>query len=120
MRQMTMNEQSTNNGLNINSIRNKFNNLQELIKDNIDVAMIAEAKTDASYQVIQFLLENYHQSFRLDINSKVEGIFAYVKSSVPSRQLKCDTLLKPIHATPFELNLRKKKWLVISIYRPPS
>ena len=71
MRQMTMNEQSTNNGLNINSIRNKFNNLQELIKDNIDVEMIAEAKTNASYQVIQFLLENYHQSFRLDINSKV-------------------------------------------------
>ena len=30
--------------VNINSIRNKFNDLQELIKGNIDVVMIAETK----------------------------------------------------------------------------
>ena len=29
-------------------------------------------------------------------------------------------MLKSIQAIPFELNLRKEKWLVISIYRPPS
>ena len=43
-----------------------------------------------------------------------------LKSSVPSWKLKCDVLLKSIQAIPFELNLRKEKWLVISIYRPPS
>ena len=106
--------------LNINSIRNKFNDLQELIKGNIDVVMIAETKIDVSFTTAQFLLDNYHQPFRLDINSKSGGILVYVKSSVPSRKLKCDVLLKSIQAIPFELNLRKEKWLVISIYRPPS
>ena len=82
--------------------------------------MIAETKIDASFTTVQFLLDNYHQPFRLDINSKSGGILVYVKSSVPSRKLKCDVLLKSIQAFPFELNLRKEKRQVISIYRPPS
>ena len=106
--------------LNINSIRNKFNDLEELIKGNIDVVMIAETKIDASFTTGQFLLDNFHQSFRLDIKSTCGGILVYVKSSVPSRKLKCDVLLKSIPVIPFELDLRKEKWLVISIYRPPS
>ena len=109
MGQITMNEQSTNNCLNVNSIRNMFNNLEKLIKDNIDVKMIAEAKIDASYPIIQSSLENYHKLLRSDINSKITGILVYVKSSVASLQLKCDILLKTIQNTPFELNLRKEK-----------
>ena len=95
--------------LNINSIRNKFNDLEESIKSNIDVVRIAETKIDASFTKAQFLLDNYHQPFRLDINSKSGGILVYVKSSVPSWKLKCDVLLKSIQAIPFELNLRKEK-----------
>ena len=106
--------------LSINSIRNKFNDLQEVIRGNIDVVMIPETKIDASFTTAQFLLGNYHQPFRLDINSESGGILVYVKLSVPSRKLKCDALLKSIQAFPFELNLRKMKWLVMSIYRPPS
>ena len=56
--------------LNINSIRNKFNHLQELIKGNIDVVMIAEAKIDASFTTA------------IIIKSKSGGILVYVKSSV--------------------------------------
>ena len=106
--------------LSINSIRNKFNDLQEVIRGNIDVVMIPETKINASFTTAQFLLGNYHQPFRLDINSKSGGILVYVRLSVSSRKLKCDALLKSIHAFPFELNLRKMKWLVISIYRPLS
>ena len=94
--------------LNINFIRNTFNDLQEVIKDNIDVALIAETKIDASFTTAQFLLDNYHKPFRLDINSKSGGILVYVKSSFPSRKLKCDVLLKSIQAIQSELNLREK------------
>ena len=59
-----------------------------------------------------------YQPFRLDIKSV--GHLVYIKSSVPSQKLKCDVLLKSLQAIAFELNLRKEKWLVISIYRPPS
>ena len=81
--------------------------------------MIAETKIDASFTTVQFLLDNYHQPFRLDINSKSGGILVYVKSSVLSRKMKYDVLLKSIQAIPFDLNWRKEKWLVISIYRSP-
>ena len=66
----------------------------------------------ASFTTAEFLLDNYHQPFRLDINSKSGGILVYVKSSVPSRKMKCDVFLKSIQVK--ELNLRKEKWLVIS------
>ena len=94
--------------------------MQDLIKGNIDAVMIAKTKIDASFTTARIFLDNYHQHFRLDINSRSGGILVYVKLSVPSRKLKCDVLLKSIQVNPFELNLRKEKWLVISIYRPPS
>ena len=58
--------------LNINSIRNRFNSLQELIKGNIDVVI----------STLQFLFENYHQPFRLDLNTKIGGILVYANSGV--------------------------------------
>ena len=47
-------------------------------------------------------------------------ILVYVKSSISSRRLSCENLCDSIQAVPFEINLRKGKWLVISIYCPPS
>ena len=35
--------------LNINSIRNKFDSLADVIKDNIDILMISECKVDNSF-----------------------------------------------------------------------
>ena len=35
--------------LNINSIRNKFDSLADIIKDNIDILMISETKVDDSF-----------------------------------------------------------------------
>ena len=82
--------------------------------------MIAETKIDTSFTTAKFLLDNYHPPFRLDINSKSGSILVYFKSTVPSRKLKYNVMLKSIQAIPFELNLRKEKWLVISIYWAPS
>ena len=73
--------------------------------------LLQKPKIDASFTIAQFLLENYRQSFRLDISSKSGGILVYVKSSVASWKLKCDILLKSIQAMPSELNLRKEEWL---------
>ena len=44
----------------------------------------------------------------------------YVKSSIPSRLLQYGNNCNSIQAIPIEINLRKEKWLVISIYRPPK
>ena len=42
-----------------------------------------------------------------------------MKSSISFSQLNFPNLPYKIQAIPFKLNLRKEKWLVISIYRPP-
>ena len=43
--------------LNVNSIRNKFENLREIIKQNVDVLAVAETKIGASFPSAQFFLE---------------------------------------------------------------
>ena len=106
--------------LNINSVRNKFTDFQEIINGNVDVVSIAETKIDASFPSAQFVLEGYHSPYRLDIRSRSGGVLAYVKSSISSRRLSCENLCDSMQAVPFEINLRKGKWLVISIDRPPS
>ena len=42
----------------------------------------------------------------------------YVKSSIPLRCLSYEELCISIQDILFEINLRKEKWLVISVYRP--
>ena len=72
------------------------------------------------FLLAQFVLEGYQAPYRLDVNCRSGGILVYVKSSIPSRHLESGNICNSIQAIPFEINLRKEKWLVISIYRPPS
>ena len=109
--------------LSINSIRNKFNDLHQVICDSIDILTITETKIDSLFPTAEFRLANCHTPYRLDISDKSGGILVYIKSNIPTRiaiQLNCGNLCKSIQAVPFETNLRKEKWLVISVYRPPS
>ena len=105
--------------LNINSVRNKFTDFQE-INGKVDVISIAETKIDASFPSAQFVVEGYHSPYRLDASNRSGGILVYVKSSIPSLCLSCENLCDSIQPVPFEINLRKEKWLMISIYHPPS
>ena len=52
--------------LNINSLRNKFEFLISLIKDNIDILMISETKLDQSFPTNQFMINGFSAPFRLD------------------------------------------------------
>ena len=54
--------------ININSIRNKFENLCDMVGDNVDVLSIAETKLDSSFPNAQFLLLAFQEPLRLDIN----------------------------------------------------
>ena len=93
--------------------------LREVVMENVNILAIAETEIDESFPTAQFLLVGYHSPYRLGKSPKSSGILVYVKSSIPSRQLNFPNLPYKIQAIPFELNLRKEKQLVISIYRPP-
>ena len=82
--------------LNINSVRNKFTDFQEIINGNVDVVSIAETEIDASFPPAQFALEGYHSPYRLDISRGSGGILVYVKSSILSRRLSCENLCDSI------------------------
>ena len=106
--------------LNVNSRRDKFCELGQVISDSVDILTIAKTKIESLFFRAQFRLANYHTTYCLNINGKSGGILVYVKSDIPKRQLNSGDLFKSIQAVPFKKNLRKEKWLVISIYRPPS
>ena len=57
--------------LNINSLRNKFEFLISLIKDNTDFLMISETKLDQSFPTNQFMINGFSAPFRLDRNNDI-------------------------------------------------
>ena len=55
----------------------------------------------------------------MDVSSRRGGLLVYIKSSLPSKMLTKFKLPNNIQIIPFELNLRKDKWLFVCIYKPP-
>ena len=60
--------------LNINSVRNKFENFKEIVNGNVDIFTIAETKLDGSFPTSQFEPEGYYSPFCLDIITQSGGL----------------------------------------------
>ena len=60
--------------ININSIRNKFDNLCDLISKNVDILSVAETKLDLSFPNSQCLIPGFYEPMRLDITGKCRGM----------------------------------------------
>ena len=73
--------------LNINSLRNKFEMLEEIIEDKIDIFLISETKLDSSFQSKQFVIYGYSTPFRLDRNQNEAGPLLYVREDIPCKIL---------------------------------
>ena len=106
--------------ININSIRNKFGSLCSLISSHVDILSIAETKLDYSFPNAQFLIPNFHQPFRLDVNRNSGALLAFVRSSIAAKILSHYRLPPEFQDIPFEINLTKEKWLFVSVCKPPS
>ena len=91
-----------------------------IIDENVDILCIAETKIDESFPTAQFILPGYHKPYRLDITDKQGGLLVYIKSHLPSKRLSIHNTSNDIQVIPFELNLRKEKWMFMCIYRPPK
>ena len=106
--------------LNVNSIRNKIESLRILISDNVDILIIAETKIDRTFPSSQFYINGFKEPFRFDRDKNGGGLLIYVREGVPAK-LKTDFKLPSnIECGIIEINLNKKKWLLLGIYRPPS
>ena len=95
--------------LNINSIRNKFHNLIDMIDQNIDIICLGETKLDDSFPSSNFLIPGYSSPYRLDVDSKSGGLLIYIKETIPSKELKQLLIPKNMQILTIEINLRKSK-----------
>ena len=73
--------------LNINSLRNKFDLLANIVKDKIDILMISETKLDSSFPKGQFHLHGFSEPSRLDRNRNGGGILVFIRDDIPSNLL---------------------------------
>ena len=73
--------------LNINSLRNKFSVVKDIIENNFDIFLISETKIDDSFPANQFKIQGFNQ-YRLDRNCFGGGLLLYIKSSIPSKIVK--------------------------------
>ena len=106
--------------LNINSIRNKFSSLKELVSDNIDVLVIEETKLDETFPEKAFMIPGYKKPFRKDRNSYGGGILVFIRVDIPSREAPIIEGFSDLEGIFVEINLRKSKWLLFATYKPPS
>ena len=105
--------------IDLNSVRNKFTDFVSLIKNVVDVLVIAETILDASFPKSQFEISGFKAPYRLDVSSSSGGLLVYVTDRIVSRELVGAPNQGDIQVIPIELNLRKEKWLLIPTYRPP-
>ena len=105
--------------ININSIRNKFENFINFIDKEVDVLVFAETKLDSNFSKAQFQIPGFAPPYRHDVSGNSGGLLVFVNEQIPSRELKKIKLPMGLQAIPVELNLRKCKWLSLPIYRPP-
>ena len=86
----------------------------------VDILTIAESKLDNSFPDGLLSLSGYKSPYRLDVSDKSGGLLVYINNNIPSRQLNLFATAEDIQLICIEINLRKQKWLLISIYRPPK
>ena len=103
--------------LNINSIRNKFDMLTEIVRNSLDVLILQETKLDDSFPDSQFRIEGFTAPYRCDRNKNGGGVMIFVKDNISSRMLRKFKNGNNFEGIFVELNLRKQKILLFGGYR---
>ena len=105
--------------LNVNSLRYKIIDLRELLDCvDIDFISISETKLDDSFPSAQFHTDSYFL-FRRDRNKHGGGLAAFVKCGLLPKRINEPESGK-IEIPALEININKRKWIILSIYRRPE
>ena len=104
--------------LNINSIRNKFEMIAEIIKD-FDIFLISESKLDSTFPNAQFKITGF-KIFRYDRNRFGGGLLLYVNDKIPSKILDKHSISTDTELIAVKFYQNKRKWLSLCVYKPQS
>ena len=69
-------------------------------------------------QRTNFLWKVIKKPYMLDKSKYSGGIMVFVKSHIPSKLLSDFCLSQDFQAIPFEISLKNRRWLVVSLYNP--
>ena len=92
--------------LNINSIRNKFEMLKEVIGNKINIFLTSETKLDDTFVLSQFILEGFTPLYRLDRTEHGGGLMLFIREDIPFKQLPNVNPSDKIENIFVEINLR--------------
>ena len=73
--------------LNINSIRNKFEQLKETVLKYIDILVVTETKLDETFLESLFLMDGFSKPYRLDRNKNGGGVMIFIRDTISSKIL---------------------------------
>ena len=104
--------------LNINSSRNKFVLVENIIKT-FDLFLIVESKLDSKFPMNQFRIRGYN-IFRCDRNRFDGGLMLYINKNIPFRPLSDHPVFSDLELIAIEIHQNKRGWLFLGIHKPPS
>ena len=76
---------------NVNSVMNKFEGLEFLIKDKFDIFLVSESKLDSSFPEAQFKVLGY-RIFRQDRDKYGGGLIFYINKNIPCEKIETSSL----------------------------
>ena len=85
-----------------------------MLHNNLDILLISETKINSSFPTARFQIEGY-TTYRSDRNVNSGRILLYIRDDIPSTLLNSDMFIESFY---IEINIRKKKWLLVCRYNP--
>ena len=104
--------------LNINSFRNKFVFLEDIMKL-FDVFLVSESKLDHTFPSNQFRINGYN-IFRLDRNPFGGGLILCINENIPGKPLQEHVHLPNFEVIAIEFYQNNQKWLLLGLHKPPN
>ena len=105
--------------LNVNSLRNKFEAVEELVQNKVDICFLTGTKIDETFRNQQFMTNGY-KLFRRDRNCHGGGVLCYINKNIPSKTVNVDGIVKECEIVLIEFSMKTRKWLFIGLYKPSS
>ena len=98
--------------INLNSIRQKFHMMADLINGKVDILFVSESKIDSTFPTQQFEIHGYSSPYRLDWTISWGGLLLYTREDIPTRLLTSQYFGKIILMGDFSSECTDMTWLV--------
>ena len=81
---------------------------------------IAETRLDSTFTTSQFMIDGFIKPFRFDRNKYGGGLLAFIRDGVLVREIRSYKFPSEIEIIVLELIIKKDRWLLLNLYRPPT